>query len=156
MLHIPAGTMLRVETHHDGSLTLRFDSRKRPLDPETTAIEATEDADVTADMTAGADNDVAFTLKRHKTAVFDAKMALAKSLVALQGNDARTTAIERMFIARCEDQQGDDLIEGHRKFIFTLSPQRDRSFPSPKHSTRRSPRSRWAIPDANAYDPLRR
>ena len=42
-LHIPADTMLRVNTNPDGSLTLRFDSRKRPLDPEATAIEATED-----------------------------------------------------------------------------------------------------------------
>ena len=122
-IHIPADMTLRVDTNPDDSFTLRFDSRKRPLETEATAIEATSVADT--DVTAGADNDVTFTLKRHKTAVFDEKMALAKSLVALQGNGARTTAIERMFIARCEDQQGNDLIEGHRKFIFTLSPQRD-------------------------------
>ena len=71
-LHIPAGTSLRVETHHDGSLTLRFDSRKRPLEPETTAIEETENADVTADVTAVADDAATtFTLKRHKTDVFE-------------------------------------------------------------------------------------
>ena len=40
-IQIPADTTLRVETHHDGSLTLRFD-RKRPLEPETTPIEETE------------------------------------------------------------------------------------------------------------------
>jgi hypothetical protein len=125
MLHTPADTLLRVETHHDGSLTLRFDSRKRPLDPETTPIEETEDADVTADVTVTvADND-AFTLKRHKTAVFDEKMALAKTLVATQGNDARMTAIERMFVERCEEKPGDHLLEQHRKYFFTVSPQRD-------------------------------
>ena len=123
-IQIPAGTLLRVETHHDGSLTLRFD-RKRPLDPETTPIEETENADVTADVTAVADDAATtFTLKRHKTDVFSEKMALAKTLVALQGNDARTSAIERMFIARCEEQPGDHLLEQHRKYFFTISPQR--------------------------------
>ena len=125
-LHIPAGTLLRVETHHDGSLTLRFDSRKRPLDPETTPIEETENADVTADVTAVADDAATtFTRKRHKTDVFSEKMALAKTLVATQGNDARTAAIERMFIERCEEKPGDELIETHRKYFFTVSPQRD-------------------------------
>ena len=119
-IHIPSDMTLRVDTNPDGSLILHF--RKRQLDPETTAIEATEieDADVTADDAA-----TTFTLKRHKTAVFDEKMALAKSLVALQCNDARTTALERMFVERCEEKQGDDLIETHRKFYFTISPQRD-------------------------------
>ena len=65
-----------------------------------------------------------FTRKRHKGAVFDEKMALAKTLVALQGND-RTAAIERMFIERCEEKPGDELIETHRKYFFTVSPQRD-------------------------------
>ena len=118
LLRISADTTLRVDTNHDGSLTLRLE-RKRPLEAETTSIEATEitDADVTADVTAGADND-AFTLKRHKTSVFDEKMALAKSLVAPRGNDARTTAIERMFIARCEEQPGDHLLEQHRRYFF--------------------------------------
>ena len=121
-IHIPADTTFRVEPHHDGSFTLRFD-RKRPLEPETTTIEATEDADVTG---AVADNDVTtFTRKRHKTAVFDEKLTLAKSLVATQGNDARTVAIERMFVERCEEKPGDDLIEAHRKYFFTISPQRD-------------------------------
>ena len=115
-LHIPADTALQVQSNPDGSLTLRFD-RKRPLDPETTSIEETEDADVTADVTAVADNG-AFTLKRHKTAVFDEKLALAKSLVATQGNDARTAAIESMFVERCEEKPGDGLIEGHRKYFF--------------------------------------
>ena len=64
-LHIPADTTLRVETNPDGSLTLHFD-RKRPLEPETTSIEETdEDADVTADVTA--DAATTFTRKRHKT-----------------------------------------------------------------------------------------
>ena len=40
-IQIPADTTLRVETNPDGSLTLHFD-RKRPLEPETTPIEATE------------------------------------------------------------------------------------------------------------------
>ena len=115
-LHIPVGTMLRVETHLDGSLTLHFD-RKRPHEPETTPIEATEitDADVTAvaDVTA-----TTFTRKRHKGAVFDEKLTLAKTLVATQGNDARMTAIERMFIERCEEKPGDELIEAHRKHFF--------------------------------------
>ena len=52
-------------------------------------------------------------------------MALAKTLVATQGNDARTAAIERMFIERCEEKPGDELIETHRKYFFTVSPQRD-------------------------------
>ena len=122
-IQIPADTMLRVETHLDGSLTLHFD-RKRPLGPETTPIEATEITD--ADVTAVADDAVTtFTRKRHKGAVFDEKLTLAKTLVATQGNDARTAAIERMFIARCEEQPGDELIETHRKFYFTISPQRD-------------------------------
>ena len=98
--------------------------RKRPLEPETTTIEATEDADVTgtvADDTAT----TTFTRKRHKTAVFDEKLTLAKTLVALQGNDARTAAIERMFVERCEEKPGDELIEAHRKYFFTISPQRD-------------------------------
>ena len=107
----------------DGSLILHFD-RKRPLDPETTAIEETETADVTADVTAVADND-AFTLKRHKMAVFSEKLTLAKTLVATQGNDARAAAIERMIVGRCEEKPGDDLIEAHRKYFFTVSPQRD-------------------------------
>ena len=124
MLHIPAGTLLRVETHHDGSLTLRFDSRRRPLDPETTPNEAPETADADVTVTVADDVATTFTLKRQKNAVFDEKMALAKSLVATQGND-RTTAIERMFIARCDEQPDDGLVEGHRKFFFTLSPQRD-------------------------------
>ena len=51
-IQIPADTMLRVNTNPDGSLTLHFD-RKRPLDPETTPIEAPETAD--ADVTAVAD-----------------------------------------------------------------------------------------------------
>ena len=126
-INIPAGTTFRVETNDDGSLTLHF-NRKRPLETEATAIEATaieatEDADVTADVTAVAAT--TFTLKRHKGATFDGKLALAKSLVATQGNAARTTAIERMFVARCEEQPGDDVIEGVRKFFFTISPQRD-------------------------------
>ena len=120
-IQIPADTTLRVETNTDGTLTLHFD-RKRPLEPETTAIEETEIED--ADVTAVADND-AFTRKRHKGAVFDEKLTLAKSLVALQGNDARTAAIERMFIERCEEKPGDTLIETHRKHFFTLSTQRD-------------------------------
>ena len=66
-LHIPADTTLQVQSNPDGTLTLRFD-RKRPLDPETTPIEATEDADVTADVTA--DDVTTFTLKRHTTDVF--------------------------------------------------------------------------------------
>ena len=114
-LHIPVGTMLRVETHLDGSLTLHFD-RKRPHEPETTAIEETEIED--ADVTAVADDAVTtFTRKRHKGAVFDEKLTLAKTLVALQGND-RTAAIERMFIERCEEKPGDELIEAHRKHFF--------------------------------------
>ena len=124
-IQIPADTTLRVQSSPDGSLILHFD-RKRPLDPETTPIEATEDADVTADVTAVADDAATtFTLKRHKTDVFSEKMVLAKTLVALQGNDARTAAIERMFIARCEEQPGDELVETHRKLYFTVSPQRD-------------------------------
>ena len=96
-IQIPADTTLRMETNPDGSLTLHFD-RKRPHEPETTAIEETEIED--ADVTAVADDAVTtFTRKRHKTAVFDEKLTLAKSLVALQGNDARTAAIERMFVA---------------------------------------------------------
>ena len=122
-IHIPADTTLRVETNPDGSLTLHFD-RKRPLDPETTPIEDDRRRRRDADVTAVADND-AFTLKRHKTDVFSEKMALAKTLVALQGNDARTAAIERMFIERCEEKPGDDLIETHSKYFFTVSPQRD-------------------------------
>ena len=121
-IQIPADTTLRVETNPDGSLTLHFD-RKRPLEPETTAIEETEDADVTG--TVADDAATTFTRKRHKDAVFDEKLALAKTLVALQGNDARTAAIERMFIERCEEQPGDELIETHRKYFFTVSPQRD-------------------------------
>ena len=122
-IQIPADTTLRVETKNDGTLTLHFD-RKRPLKPDTTAIEETEIED--ADVTAVADDAVTtFTRKRHKTAVFDEKMALAKTLVATQGNDARMTAIERMFVARCEEKPGDELIEGHRKHFFTISPQRD-------------------------------
>ena len=121
-LHIPADTTLQVQSNPDGTLTLRFD-RKRPLDPETTPIEATEDADVTADVTA--DDVTTFTLKRHKTDVFSEKLTLPKSLVATQGNDARTVAIEQLFIARCEEQPGDEKIETHRKFYFTVSPQRD-------------------------------
>ena len=66
-----------------------------------------------------------FTRKRHKGAVFDEKLTLAKTLVATQGNDARTAAIERMFIERCEEKPGDELIETHRKYFFTVSPQRD-------------------------------
>ena len=122
-IQIPADTMLRVDTNADGTLTLHFD-RKRPLETETTSIEATEitDADVTADDAA-----TTFTLKRHKTDVFNGKLALAKSLVALQDNDARTATIEHMFVARCDQQPGDDLIEAHRKYFFTVSPQRDKS-----------------------------
>ena len=120
-IQIPADTTLRMESNPDGSLTLHFD-RKRPHEPETTAIEETEDADVTA---VADDAVTTFTRKRHKTAVFDEKMALAKTLVATQGNDARMTAIERMFVARCEEKPGDELIEGHRKHFFTISPQRD-------------------------------
>ena len=121
-IQIPADTALRVNTNPDGSLTLHFD-RKRPLDPETTSIEETEDADVT--VTVSDDAATTFTLKRHKTAVFDEKLTLAKSLVATQGNDARTAAIESMFLERCEEKPGDGLIEGHRKYFFTISPQRD-------------------------------
>ena len=122
-IQIPADTTLRVETNPDGSLTLHFD-RKRPLEPETTAIEETEIED--ADVTAVADDAATtFTLKRHKGAVFDEKLTLAKTLVATQGNDARTAAIERMFIERCEEKPGDELIETHRKYFFTVSPQRD-------------------------------
>ena len=59
-------------------------------------------------MTAVADDAATtFTRKRHKTDVFSEKMALAKTLVATQGNDARTTAIERMFVERCEEKPGD-------------------------------------------------
>ena len=115
-IQIPADTALRVETNLDGSLILHFD-RKRPLDPETTPIEAPETADADVTGTVADDAATTFTLKRHKTAVFDEKMALAKTLVALQGND-RTAAIERMFIERCEQKQGDDLIETHRKYFF--------------------------------------
>ena len=124
-IQIPADTTPRVETNPDGSLILHFD-RKRTPDPETTSIETTEvaDVDVTADVTAVADNDVTFTLKRHKTDVFDGKLALAKSLVATHGNDARTAAIERMFVGRCDEQPGDHLIEAHRKYFFTISHQR--------------------------------
>ena len=126
---------LRVETRPGGSLILHFD-RKRPLDRETTAIEETETADV--DVTAG-DAATTFTLKRHKTAVFDEKLVLAKSLVALQDNDARTAAIEHMFVARCDQQPGDDLIEAHRKYFFSrFLRSAIASFQSPKHSTRRS------------------
>ena len=57
--------------------------------------------------------------------MFDGKLTLAKSLVAIEGNEARTTALERMFIERCEKQPGDELIEQHRKFFFTISSQRD-------------------------------
>ena len=80
-----------------------------------------------ADVTGAVADDAAttFTRKRHKTAVFDEKLALAKTLVATQGNDARTAAIERMFIERCEEKPGDELIETHRKYFFTVSPQRD-------------------------------
>ena len=100
-IQIPADTTLRVETNPDGTLTLHFD-RKRPHEPETTAIEETEIED--ADVTAVADDAATtFTRKRHKGAVFDEKLTLAKSLVALQGNDARTAAIESMFVARCEE-----------------------------------------------------
>ena len=122
-IQIPADTTLRMESNPDGSLTLHFD-RKRPHEPETTAIEETEieDADVTA---VGDDAATTFTRKRHKGAVFDEKMALAKTLVATQGNGARTAAIERMFIERCEEKPGDELIETHRKYFFTVSPQRD-------------------------------
>jgi len=124
-IQIPADTTLRVDTNPDGSLTLHFD-RKRPLETEATAIEATAiEAPETADVDVTAVAATTFTLKRHKTTVFDEKLTLAKSLVATQGNAARTTAIERMFVARCEEQPGDDVIEGHRKFIFTISPQRD-------------------------------
>ena len=121
-IHIPSDATLRVDANADGSLTLHF--RKRPLEAETTATEATEVAD--ADMTAAvADIDATtFTLKRHKTAVFDEKLTLAKSLVATQGNDAGTMALVRMFVARCEEKQGDDLLEAHRKFFFTISSQR--------------------------------
>ena len=81
---------------------------------------------MTADVTAVADDAATtFTLKRHKGAVFDEKLTLAKTLVATQGNDARTAAIERMFIERCEEKPGDELIETHRKIFFTVSPQRD-------------------------------
>ena len=93
-LHISADTALRVDTNADGSLTLHFD-RKRPLDTETTAIEETTDVDVTG--TVADDTATPFALKRHKTGVFSEKMALAKTLVALQDNDARTAAIKRMF-----------------------------------------------------------
>ena len=82
-IQIPADTTLRVETNPDGTLTLHFD-RKRPHEPETTAIEETEIED--ADVTAVADDAVTtFTRKRHKTAVFDEKLALAKTLVATPG-----------------------------------------------------------------------
>ena len=108
-----------------GRSLLHFD-RKRPLDPETTPIEATDGRDVTADVTAVADDAATtFTLKRHKTDVFDEKMALAKTLVALQGNDARTAAIERMFVAAMRGEARRRLIEDHRKYFFTVSPQRD-------------------------------
>ena len=123
-IQIPADTTLRVETNPDGSLILHFD-RKRPLETETTAIEATEVADVDVTGTVADDVATTFTLKRHKTDVFDGKLTLAKSLVALQDNDAKTPAIERMFAERCEEKQGDDLIEAHRKYFFTLSTQRD-------------------------------
>jgi hypothetical protein len=48
-IQIPADTTLRLESNPDGTFVLHFD-RKRPLEPETTAIEETEieDADVTA------------------------------------------------------------------------------------------------------------
>ena len=121
-LHIPSDTTLQVQSNPDGSLILHF--RKRPLETETTAIEATEVAD--ADAATVADNDATTsTLKRHKGAVFDEKMTFAKSLVATQGNDARTTALERLFVARCEEKPGDDLIEAHRKYFFTVSSKRD-------------------------------
>ena len=74
--------------------------------------------------------------------MFDEKLALAKSLVAIEGNEARTDALERMFVARCEEQPGDELIEQHRKLFFTISSQRgsvlsiaqtlDPSFPTVK------------------------
>ena len=135
-LHISADTTLRVDTNADGSLTLHFD-RKRPLDPEAPPIEATEDVTGTvADDTA-----TTFTRKRHKTAVFDEKMALAKTLVALQGNDARMTAIERMFVERCEEKPGDEKIETSRLTVnFTSRFLRSAIafFPSPRYSTRRS------------------
>ena len=139
-LHISADTTLQVQSNPDGTLTLRFD-RKRPLEPATTAIEATEDADVTA---VADDAATTFTRKRHKTDVFSEKLTLAKTLVATQGND-RTAAIERMFIERCEEKPGDHLLEQHRKYFFTISVRSaTASFPSPKRSTRRSPRSKWA------------
>ena len=123
-IQIPADTTLRLESNPDGTFVLHFD-RKRPLEPETTAIEETEieDADVTT-----------FTRKRHKGAVFDEKLTLAKSLVALQGND-RTAAIERMFIERCEEKPGDELIETHRKYFSRSVRSAIACFPSPKRST---------------------
>ena len=30
-----------------------------------------------------------------------------------------------MFVERCEEKPGDELIEAHRKYFFTVSPQRD-------------------------------
>ena len=124
-LRISADTTLRVDTNHDGSLTLQFE-RKRPLEAETTSIEATEitDADVTADVTAGADND-AFTLKRHKTSVFDEKMALAKSLVAPPGATTR----ERQLSSACSSHdarssQAITFLNSTGDIFFTLSPRR--------------------------------
>ena len=47
-----------------------------------------------------------------------------KTKTKTQGNDARAAAIERMFIARFEEQPGGHLPEQHRKYFFTISPQR--------------------------------
>ena len=126
-LNISPDTTIHLATNADGSITLRF---KQPLETETTTeltnTEIANTADTAAAAAAAADNNTTatFALKRHKGAVFDEKLTLAKSLVAIEGNEARSTALERMFVARCEEQPGDDLIETHRKFFFTLSSQR--------------------------------
>ena len=137
-LHIPADTAVQVQSNPDGSITLHFD-RKRPLEAETTSIEATEITDADVTVTVADDAATTFTLKRHKADVFDGKLTLAKSLVALQGNGTRTTALESMFVERCDEQPGDHLIVAHRKYFFPRSHLSvTASFPSPNHSIRRS------------------
>ena len=140
-IQIPADTTLRVNTNPDGSLTLHFD-RKRPLDPETTPIEATEDADVT--VAVADDAATTFTLKRHKTAVFRREDGPRQDARGIY----RATTRERLLSSACLSSDarrspGIDLLDAQRSTFSRLVRSVTASYPSPKRSTRRSPRSRW-------------
>ena len=123
-IQIPADTTLRVDTNPDGSLTLHFD-RKRPLDPETTPIEATEITD--ADVTGTVADDTRPRSRSNDTR----PTCLARRWPSPRRSWlSRATTRGRLLSSacssqRCEEKPGDDLIETHRKYFFTVSPQRD-------------------------------